>query len=78
MKSSTRLFARHIRKAMRQGLVSDPYPFETRESEDEVLVRAQQRLEEIMAEPDEKLDGALVEEIYKLVPGLLSRDRFEV
>jgi len=78
MKSSTRLFARHIRKAMRQGLVSDPYPFETREGEDQVLLRAQQRLEEIMAEPGEKLDGAQVEEIYQRVPGLLPRDRFEV
>jgi trimethylamine--corrinoid protein Co-methyltransferase len=78
MASSTKLFARHIRKAMRRGLVSPPYPFESSEESDEVLVKAQDRLQEIMAGPDERMDDATVDRICKEVPGLLDRQAFEL
>lgn len=74
--SSTKLFARHIRKAMRKGLVSAPYPFETQEESDEVFPKAVERLDEIMARPDTALDKALLDKIYAAVPGLLPRERF--
>jgi trimethylamine--corrinoid protein Co-methyltransferase len=75
--SSTRLFARHIRKAIRKGLVSPPYPFETHAEEDEVLSRADLRLREILSGPDGKMEDAAVERIFSEVPGLLPRECFE-
>ena len=75
--SRTGLFARHIRKAMRKGLVSPPYSFETQEEEDQVLLKAFQRLQEILSGPDERLEDALIQKIYKEVPGLLPIDYFE-
>jgi trimethylamine--corrinoid protein Co-methyltransferase len=75
--SSTGLFARHIRKARRMGLVSTHYPFETHEEEDQVLVKALHRLEEILSAPGEKLEDRLIEKIYKEVPGILPIDYFE-
>jgi trimethylamine--corrinoid protein Co-methyltransferase len=76
--SPGRLFARYIRRASRRGLVSPPYPFESGEDRDEVLPRAQQALEELMRGPDERLDEATVDVIFKEVPGLLDKKRFEL
>jgi len=74
--SPTRLFARHIRKAARRGLVSPPYPFESRhEGVDEVLLRAQERLDELLGGPGEPIDGELERRIREAVPGLLSSER---
>jgi len=77
MKSSTRLFARHIRKAVREGLVSSSYPFETGEEEDRVLINAFHKLQSILNGEDERLDNAVIEKIYDQVPGLLDREVFE-
>jgi trimethylamine--corrinoid protein Co-methyltransferase len=77
MKSSTRLFARHIRKAMRQGLVSPPYPFEAHEDEDGVLLRANERLQTILEGPDEKIEQEMLDKIKKTIPGLLPLSRFD-
>lgn len=78
LNSKTKLFARHIRKAMRRGLVSPPYAFETHDENDQVLIRAYHRLEEILSGPGEKLVDELVEEIYQNVPGLLPKQSFEL
>ncbi|MBN1273782.1 MAG: trimethylamine methyltransferase family protein [Candidatus Aminicenantes bacterium] len=78
MDSKTRLFARHIRKAMRKGLVSLSYPFETRELEDRVLINAFQKLKDILSGPDNRLDETLIEKIYREIPGLLPRNFFEI
>ena len=75
--SSSKLFARHIRKAMRKGLVSPPYSFETHEESDQVLIKAHQRLQEILSGPDEKMEDELVQEIYRQVPGLLPGENFK-
>jgi len=77
MKSPTRLFARHIRKAVREGLVTSAYPFETSEEEDRVLVNAYQALTSILSGEDERLEEEVIDEIYKKVPGLLDREVFE-
>lgn len=76
--SSTKLFARHIRRAIRKGLVSPPYPFEAHGEEDEVLSRANLRLREILGGPDEKMEDTVVERIFSAVPGLLPRECFEL
>ena len=78
MASSTKLFARHIRRAMRRGLVSPPYPFESSGDSDEVLIKAHDRLQEVLAGPDERMDDATVERIHNEVPGLLNREVFEL
>jgi trimethylamine--corrinoid protein Co-methyltransferase len=77
MKSATRLYARHIRKAMRKGLVSPPYAFETSEPRDEVMIRAQQRMEELLAAAGEPLPAEKLNEIRDQVPGVLTADRFQ-
>jgi trimethylamine--corrinoid protein Co-methyltransferase len=77
MASKTKLFAKYIRKAKRRGLVSDPYLLETDQAQDLVISNAVQRLQEILNSPGELLEDAVIEQIYREVPGLLPRDTFE-
>lgn len=76
MSSSSRLFARHIRKALKKGLVSPPYPFEYGGDEDRVLVKAQDRLEALLNGPEDRLEDDIIEKIYTHVPGLLPVETF--
>ena len=71
MASSHRLFARHARKAMHSGDVSDPYRFETRDMEDKVIENAIEYMAQLEAEPALHLDSDIVDRIYNEVPGLL-------
>jgi trimethylamine--corrinoid protein Co-methyltransferase len=71
MASSHRLFARHARKAMHSGDVSDPYQFETRDKEDKVIENALDYMARLESEPASHLDTDVVERIYNQVPGLL-------
>jgi trimethylamine--corrinoid protein Co-methyltransferase len=71
MASSHRLFARHARKAMHSGDVSDPYHFETRDKEDKVIENALEYMARLESEPASNLDPDVVERIYNKVPGLL-------
>jgi len=71
MASSHRLFARHARKAMHSGDVSDPYQFETKDMEDKVIENALEYMARLEAEPAPHLDSDVVERIYNKVPGLL-------
>jgi len=75
--SRTKLFARHIRKAKRKGLVSPPYLFESTEAEDNAVQNAFFQLQKILGRQDERLQDFLIEEIYDNIPGLLPRERFE-
>jgi trimethylamine--corrinoid protein Co-methyltransferase len=76
--SSTQLFARYIRKARKQGLVSPPYAFETSEAHDEVLSKAYERLQNYENAPTETLDETLWDTVYKEIPGLLPRTQFQL
>jgi len=71
MASSHRLFARHARKAMHSGDVSDPYRFETRDMEDKVIENAIEHMAQLEAEPALHLDSDIVDRIYNEVPGIL-------
>jgi len=71
MASSHRLFARHARKAMHSGDVSDPYRFETRDMEDKVIENAIEYMAQLEAEPALHLDSDIVDRIYNEVPGIL-------
>ena len=72
MASSSRLYTRHVRKAIRSGVVSQPYLFESNhEKEDRVLEKAVAALKDIEMKPVRHLDRSLVDRIYQEVPGIL-------
>jgi trimethylamine--corrinoid protein Co-methyltransferase len=71
MGSSHRLFARHARKAIHAGDVSDPYKFESKDMEDKVIEKALLQLAEIESRPVQNLGADVVDRIYKEVRGLL-------
>jgi len=75
MGSRHKLFARHARKAIHSGDVSEPYRFESKDTRDRVLEKALDRLREIEAEPRSHLDADTVDRIYEEVPGLLDELR---
>jgi trimethylamine--corrinoid protein Co-methyltransferase len=77
MQSSTRLFARHIRKQIRRGVVSDPYPLAGDGKQDEVLLRACKQLEEVRNTPGEPLPDDVINKIHAEIPGLVAPDRFQ-
>jgi trimethylamine--corrinoid protein Co-methyltransferase len=76
LSSSTRLFARHIRKQMRRGIVSQPYALQGDGNHDEILQNACNRLNEIQEMPDKRLPAEIINAIYEEIPGLLSREHF--
>lgn len=71
MGSPYRLYARHARKAMHAGDVSNPYHFEAKGLEDKVLENALAYMEQLEARPAPLLDRTIVDHIYDEVPGLL-------
>ncbi len=76
MNSSTRLFARYIRKQIRRGVVSDPYPLAGDGKHDEVLAKACDRLAEVRATDGEPLPDETVSQIQSQIPGLVAPERF--
>lgn len=77
VRSRTKLFARHIRKSIKKGLVSPPYPFESSEEEDKVIMKAYQQLMEILLGSDDRLPVELIRKIYAEIPGLLPTETYE-
>lgn len=71
MASSYRLYARHIRKAMRAGEVSSPYRFEAKGLEDRVLEKALDHMNRLESERPPHLDQVIVDRIFDEIPGLL-------
>jgi trimethylamine--corrinoid protein Co-methyltransferase len=75
MATSHRLFARHARKAIHAGDVSDPFAFEAKDPQDRVVELALAELERIDSQPAPHLPRAVVEEIFETVPGILPKLR---
>jgi trimethylamine--corrinoid protein Co-methyltransferase len=73
MASSTKLFTRFARSALRSGGISPGYRFKSRNNPDETLFRAQEKLEEIMALPPNHIENQVVEKVFREIPGLLSK-----
>ncbi len=69
--SKTWLFARHARKAMHSGYVSDPYLFESKDLEDRTLERGLEELDRLEALPGRHIEEAKIDRIYREIPGLL-------
>ncbi|MGD8395811.1 MAG: trimethylamine methyltransferase family protein [Candidatus Eiseniibacteriota bacterium] len=78
MSSGTRLFARLIRKQIRRGVVSGPYPLESDDDRDRVLEAACRRVAAVRATPGERLLDDVLAAIRAEVPGLVPADRFEL
>jgi trimethylamine--corrinoid protein Co-methyltransferase len=73
MDSSTKLFTRFARSALRSGEIAPPYPFGSKDSSDEALIRAVERTDEILALPPRHIEKQVVEKVFQQIPGLLSR-----
>jgi trimethylamine--corrinoid protein Co-methyltransferase len=71
MASPYRLYARHARKAMHSGDISDPYRFEAKGLEDKVLENAMVYMNQLETEPAPRLDQKTVHRIFDEIPGLL-------
>lgn len=78
MDSGSRLFARLIRKQIRRGVVSGPYPLESDGGQDRVLEKACDRVTEVRGTTGDPLPQPVLEAIRAKVPGLLAVDRFKL
>jgi len=75
MDTSDKLYILFIRKAVRSGEVTPPYPFEGKDMADETLFWAQKRMEEILSLPPPHIARPVVDKVFQEVPGLLTRLR---
>jgi hypothetical protein len=71
MASPYRLYARHVRKAMHAGDVSEPYRFEAKGLEDKVLENALNYMDRLEQEPAVHMGSEIVDKIFNEVPGIL-------
>lgn len=70
-----KLYVRFVRRALRSGEIAPPYPFEGKDMVDATLLRARQRMEEILLSQPHHIDEETVDRLYQDVPGLLTRLR---
>jgi trimethylamine--corrinoid protein Co-methyltransferase len=75
MATSHKLYVRSVRRALRSGEVTPPYPFESKGTTDETLVLARQRMENLLSLPAPHLGQDIIDSIFQEVPGLLPRLR---
>jgi len=73
MTTPQKLFVRYIRPKMRSGEVTLPYPFEGDKARDEVLLRANERLQELLLRPVEHISPEITDRVFREVPGILPR-----
>jgi trimethylamine--corrinoid protein Co-methyltransferase len=78
MKSSTRLFARLIRKQIRRGVVSQPYPLESSGEQDRVLELACRQVADVRATRGDPLPNQVLSAVRAEVPGLVPADRLRL
>ncbi|MFO8101101.1 MAG: trimethylamine methyltransferase family protein [Dehalococcoidia bacterium] len=71
MKTPQKLYISYVRKVMRSGQLSHPYPFEGEEESDNVFKLACERTNELLAQPVEHIDEATTQKIFQEVPGIL-------
>ncbi len=68
-----KLYIKYIRKVMRTGELSPPYPFEGDGETDNVFALAYEKMNELLAKPVEHIDEATTSRIFNEIPGLLPR-----
>ena len=72
MGTSHKLYVRFVRSALRSGDIAPTYPFESKDMVDETLLRARERMEEMMSLPPHHIDRATIDKVFQQVPGLLT------
>jgi len=75
MSSSHKLYVRYVRGALRSGEIAPSYPFESQGMNDETLIRAQQRMQELLALPPRHIARETIGRLFREIPGLLSRSK---
>jgi len=75
MGTSHKLYTRFVRSALRSGEITPPYPFEGEDMVDETLLRARERMEEILSLPPSHIAREVVDNVFREIPGLLARLR---
>jgi trimethylamine--corrinoid protein Co-methyltransferase len=73
MGSSHKLFVRFARSSLHAGTITPPYPFESSDTADETLIRATERMGELLALPPSRIERETIDRIFKKIPGLLTR-----
>jgi len=73
MGTSHKLYVRFVRSALRSGEIAPPYPFEGKDMTDETLLRARERLIEILSRPPQHIDKVIMDDVFRQVPNLLTR-----
>jgi trimethylamine--corrinoid protein Co-methyltransferase len=68
-----KLYIRYIRRVMRSGELSPPYPFEGEGESDDVFTLAHQRMKELLDKPVEHIAPDITGRIFREIPGLLPR-----
>jgi trimethylamine--corrinoid protein Co-methyltransferase len=68
-----KLYIGYIRKVLRSGLLSPLYPFEGDREHDRVFHLAWERMQELLAQPVDHIDGDTTKRIFSEIPGLLPR-----
>ncbi len=73
MDTSHKLYVRFVRSALRSGEIAPTYPFEGKDMVDETLLRARERMEEVLSLQPCHIDRATTDQVFQQVPGLLNR-----
>ncbi len=68
-----KLYISYIRKVMRSGILSSPYPFEGEGETDNVFTLAYERMNELLERPVNHIDQTTTSRIFQEIPGLLPR-----
>ncbi|MFO8009192.1 MAG: trimethylamine methyltransferase family protein [Dehalococcoidia bacterium] len=73
MGTQQKLYISYIRKVMRSGRLSPPYPFESDDGTDRVFEMACDRMNELLEKPVDHIDEATSRRVFEEIPGLLPR-----
>jgi len=68
-----KLYISYIRRVMRSGELSAPYPFEGDGEADNVFALAYQKMQQLLSKPVEHIDQATTSKIFREIPGILPR-----
>lgn len=71
MSSKMRLYARYIRKSLRQGRIYPGYPFESKGMEDKTLELAKEQLDQLLTRPRKHIPKPERDRILEEVDGIL-------
>jgi trimethylamine--corrinoid protein Co-methyltransferase len=73
MGSNQKLFVRFVRKSLREGRIYSHYPFEGENGDETVIQKARERMDELLSRPRKAIQPEVEDEIFRAVPGLVSR-----